>query len=234
MKIKMAELVEKTGVPKSTILYYIKEGLLPEPERIKQNVCLYDAGYVERIKFIKYLQTAYSRTISEIKSSMCSHSYDFSEGSDMLIDFLEKLSGTPANSCKMTKKELSDKSGLSEDFITSLVDKCIVIPLSEELFDEKDMEIVLIYHKLFLAGWSTEFFEKYADISRELSSYAIKGIMDMKKKLNEDGTMSNEVQHLMFEIPLNIEPYIINRLGLLEHRNILNGQESKLCKTKKK
>lgn len=232
-KLKMAQLVEKTGVPKSTILYYIKEGLLPEPERVKQNVCLYDASYVERIKFIKYLQTAYGRTISDIKGSVCSHSYDFSEGSDMLIEFLEKLSGSPANSTKITKQELSAKSGLSEDFITSLVDKCLVIPLAEELFDEKDLEIVLLYHKLFLAGWSMEFFEKYAEISKELSSYAIKGIVGMKRKLKDEGAINNDLQHLMFEIPLNIEPYIINRLGMMEHKRLINEETAKACGKKK-
>ena len=44
MKLKMAQLVEMTGVPKSTILYYIKEGLLPQPEKIKQTIIRNDAG----------------------------------------------------------------------------------------------------------------------------------------------------------------------------------------------
>ena len=87
----MAQLVEMTGVPKSTILYYIKEGLLPQPEKIKQNVCLYDPEYVERIKFLKFFQNNYGKSIAELKAAVCTHGYDFSKGSDILIDFLEKL-----------------------------------------------------------------------------------------------------------------------------------------------
>ena len=35
MEYKISELVAKTDVPKSTILYYIREGLLPEAKKIK-------------------------------------------------------------------------------------------------------------------------------------------------------------------------------------------------------
>jgi len=41
MEYKISELVEKTDVPKSTILYYIREGLLPEAKKIKSNVHRY-------------------------------------------------------------------------------------------------------------------------------------------------------------------------------------------------
>lgn len=233
MKIKMAELVEKTGVPKSTILYYVKEGLLPQPERIKQNVCLYDVDYIERIKFIKYLQNTYSKTITELKAAVCSHGYDFSKGCDILIEFLEKLSGTQANSQKMNIKELSQKTAVKEDFITVLVEKNIIIPLVKDVFDEKDAEMVVLYSKLFAAGWDIEFFEKYSELSRELASYSIKKVVEMKKKLKEDGVCSNETHHLMFEVPLNIQPYIINRLGMVEHKKITNDSAPICCATTK-
>lgn len=220
----MAQLVEKTGVPKSTILYYIKEGLLPEPERIKQNVCLYDLDYVERIKFIKYLQNTYSKTITELKASVCSHGYDFSQGSDILIEFLERLSGTPSNSVKMDIKELSAKTNVSEAFIKELVDKQIIIPLVEDLFDEKDAEMVVLYEKLIGIGWDIDFFAKYSELSRELANFSIQKVMEMKKRLKEDSNTSNESHHLMFEMPLSVQPYIINRLGMLEHKKLLSEE----------
>ncbi len=233
-KLKMAQLVEKTGVPKSTILYYIKEGLLPEPERVKQNVCLYNIEYVERIKFIKFLQNTYGKSISELKASICSHGYDFSRGSDILIEFLEKLSGTPANSIKMTAKELSEKIGIDENFISELVSKKIIIPLAEDVFDEKDAEMILIYEKLILAGWEMEFFEKYVEISRQLANFSIPKVLEMKKKIQTSGDLNNELHHLMFEVPLSVQPYIINRLGMLEHKRIAHEQETGGCDKKKK
>ena len=41
MSIKMAELMKKTGETRSTLLYYVKEGLLDEPQKPKANVHLY-------------------------------------------------------------------------------------------------------------------------------------------------------------------------------------------------
>jgi DNA-binding transcriptional MerR regulator len=52
----MRELERATGVGRETIRYYIREGLLPEPERPGRNVAWYDPSFVERITLIKELQ----------------------------------------------------------------------------------------------------------------------------------------------------------------------------------
>lgn len=223
MKLKMAQLVEMTGVPKSTILYYIKEGLLPQPEKIKQNVCLYDPEYVERIKFLKFLQNNYGKSIAELKAAVCTHGYDFSKGSDILIDFLEKLSGTTADSKKMNLAQLTEKTGVDKKIIKELVDKKIIVPLIDGVFDEKDAQMLVIFDNLIKIGWSVEFFEKYSMLAGELAAYSSKKVLEMKKRLKEDGDIDNQNYHLMFEVPLSVQPYIINRLGILEHKK--SGQE---------
>ena len=52
MEYKISELVANTDVPKSTILYYIKEGLLPQAHKIKSNVHRYSSEHVELIGYI--------------------------------------------------------------------------------------------------------------------------------------------------------------------------------------
>src|SRR5689334_8059110 len=54
--MKMAELERRTGVGRETIRYYIREGLLPEPERRARNVAAYSDAHVERLATIKRLQ----------------------------------------------------------------------------------------------------------------------------------------------------------------------------------
>lgn len=54
--MKMAELERRTGVGRETIRYYIREGLLPEPERRARNVAVYGDVHVEQLKTIKRLQ----------------------------------------------------------------------------------------------------------------------------------------------------------------------------------
>jgi len=52
----MKDLERATGVGREAIRYYIREGLLPEPERPGRNVAWYDGAFVERILLIKKLQ----------------------------------------------------------------------------------------------------------------------------------------------------------------------------------
>jgi DNA-binding transcriptional MerR regulator len=54
--LKMKDLERATGVGRETIRFYIREGLLPEPQRPGRNVAWYDAGFVERVRLIKDLQ----------------------------------------------------------------------------------------------------------------------------------------------------------------------------------
>ena len=54
--MKMAELERRSGVGRETIRYYIREGLLPEPERRARNVAVYGDVHAQRLKTIKRLQ----------------------------------------------------------------------------------------------------------------------------------------------------------------------------------
>jgi DNA-binding transcriptional MerR regulator len=54
--LKMKDLERATGVGRETIRFYIREGLLPEPQRPGRNVAWYDASFVERVGLIKELQ----------------------------------------------------------------------------------------------------------------------------------------------------------------------------------
>lgn len=55
-RLKMKHLEDATGVGRETIRFYIREGLLPEPERPARNVAWYDESFVEKIRLIKELQ----------------------------------------------------------------------------------------------------------------------------------------------------------------------------------
>lgn len=54
--MKISELVQKTGVSKETIHYYIREGLLRKPRKTGRNVAQYSEEYIEQIRTIKALQ----------------------------------------------------------------------------------------------------------------------------------------------------------------------------------
>lgn len=52
----MRELETRTGVGRETIRFYIREGLLPEPDRASRNSASYSDEHVTRVRAIKRLQ----------------------------------------------------------------------------------------------------------------------------------------------------------------------------------
>ena len=56
MKLKIGEIAKQSGVPASTIRYYVREGLLPAPEKVNKKMAYYDEACIERLRAIQHLQ----------------------------------------------------------------------------------------------------------------------------------------------------------------------------------
>jgi DNA-binding transcriptional MerR regulator len=54
--VRLAELSRRSGVPRSTIKFYIREGILPPGDRKARNQALYGEGHVERLALIRALR----------------------------------------------------------------------------------------------------------------------------------------------------------------------------------
>ena len=65
--MKISQLVKRTGVPKETIHFYIREGLLRKPRKSGVNSAEYSENYVDQIQLIKDLRDNYYLPIPEIK-----------------------------------------------------------------------------------------------------------------------------------------------------------------------
>ncbi len=81
--MKISELVQRTGVSRETVHYYIREGLLPKPRKRGRNVADYADGYVERIRLIKEFQDRYFLPLAVIKNIL-KHQRKSSEGQSLL------------------------------------------------------------------------------------------------------------------------------------------------------
>ncbi|MBC7507040.1 MAG: MerR family transcriptional regulator [Sandarakinorhabdus sp.] len=64
----MRELEKASGVGRETIRYYIREGLLPEPDRASRNSASYSDGHVARLRAIKRLQEERFLPLAVIRS----------------------------------------------------------------------------------------------------------------------------------------------------------------------
>jgi DNA-binding transcriptional MerR regulator len=112
MGLKMSTLVEKSGVSKSTILFYVKEGLLPSPKKPKPNLHLYHDSSIAIIRFIKYFQEHLGYSIVEIKSIIKDNKIDFNDDSDEVVNYLVAMSGQTKIDEIKDIKQRSDKYGI--------------------------------------------------------------------------------------------------------------------------
>lgn len=63
----IAELVRRTGVPSSTVHFYLREGLLPAPSRTARNRFLYDERHVQAVRLIRALRRHRRYTVPVIR-----------------------------------------------------------------------------------------------------------------------------------------------------------------------
>jgi len=66
--MKIGELVKRTRVPKETIHYYIRKGVLRKPRKTGKNTADYNESYVEQLSLIRELQENYFLPLSIIKT----------------------------------------------------------------------------------------------------------------------------------------------------------------------
>ena len=65
--LRMNELAQATGVPKSTILHYLNEGLLPDPVKTSRNMAYYAPECVDRLRYIQHLKRRHRLSLAEIR-----------------------------------------------------------------------------------------------------------------------------------------------------------------------
>ncbi len=85
--LKMKDLEAQTGVTREAIHFYLRQGLLPEPQRPKRNVAHYSNEHVVRIRAIKQLQQERSLSLESIRQILDNFDYDALPAGDDLARF---------------------------------------------------------------------------------------------------------------------------------------------------
>jgi len=72
--VKISELTKRTGVPKETIHYYVRQGIISKPKKKSKNVADYNESHIEQIHLIKQIQDHFFLPLSFIKKIVKRHS----------------------------------------------------------------------------------------------------------------------------------------------------------------
>jgi DNA-binding transcriptional MerR regulator len=137
--LKMQELVAATGVPKSTILHYLNQGLLPAPVKTSRNMAYYDPACVERITFIKMMQSKYRLPLKVIEK-MLKEPQELRE-LEPLIELRAAIFGRPESDEVLDLEDFCRATGLTPDEVSAWRTVRLLQPLEEDRFDQEDVAV---------------------------------------------------------------------------------------------
>ena len=212
MALKMKELMLRSGESKSTILYYLKEGLLPEPQKPKPNVHLYDESCIERIRFIKYLQEHFGYSIAEIKAILEHNRFDGEGSFEAMLQALEIISSAGTN--RYDKEDFLELSGLDERTLHRYVTDGLLFDRGG-YFTDKELEIVAIIRQAEAMGLDRSLLDAYVHCAKNLADKEFETGAAM---MRTDPDRHTEHYALFFDLILKLKPYVFHMHTVAAYR----------------
>ncbi|MEA1880437.1 MAG: MerR family transcriptional regulator [Campylobacterota bacterium] len=221
MALKMKDLMLQTSESKSTILYYIKEGLLPEPSKPKPNVHLYDESCVQILKFIKYLQHNFSYSIAEIQSIFQDNHFDFDGSFETVVQSLELISGG-RDSLWYNKHDFLEIVEMDEEALLAYQAKGYLFERAKG-FSSQEVEIAEILTRAKDLGLDFTLLDDYVEDAKVLANKenAVGAVL-----LDEETSTHNARYELLFDLILKLKPYIFNMHTVQAHQSKMNKDVS--------
>lgn len=209
MEYKISELVAKTHVPKSTILYYIKEGLLPQAHKIKSNVHRYSNEHIELVRYITYMKEHFGSTNEELKDVLQNKNQSFSTSLSMITPLMNTLSAISLESTHYTKEEFIAEFHVDNELLERLLDDEILMPINDNDFTEKEASIIKLISYFNEVGIEYEILKLYVYHAKALSLLE----HQMQTKLCDVRNDENfsVLWKIIFETLFNAKEYIFNR-----------------------
>lgn len=159
----MRDVCARTGLTRSAIHHYIREGVLPAPRKTGRNTALYDEEFVRRAELVKALQERTHMPLASIREAL----NELPEGAAVSVDperftvVTRAVSDTLrlASEQELSKRELAARTGLKPQQIDALAAAKLIEPIQkgrETRYSPLDVQIVLAYSRIAAAGASAD------------------------------------------------------------------------------
>jgi len=209
MEYKISEVVAKTQVPKSTILYYIREGLLPEAKKIKSNVHRYGDEHIELITYIKYMKEEIGSSNEQIKFALQNQNKSFSSSATMLQPLMNTLSAIPSDARHFTKKEFIEDFHVDATLLETLLGDGILLPVHEDDYTDREASIIKLITYFKEVGIDYNILKAYVDHAKALSKLEYQMQIQLCSAQNDQNFST--LWKIMFESLFNAKTYLFNR-----------------------
>ena len=221
--LRMKELVEATGVAKSTLLLYVNKGLLPQPRRTGPNMAYYLPSSVERVALIKQLQSSHRLPLAAIKGLLRA----MDEGKDIttLLKLQEFLFSSPDGQ-KMDGIALAEATGLTSDQVDGLVSGGLLIPLEDGSFDHEDAAVARSLAEALARGIDPADLAFYSRLGREI----VENELQVRKKYTENLEFEQDaaLTLVLTQMVRGLRTYVIDRImqrRLIAYKGLKNKTE---------
>lgn len=185
--MKISELEEITGLPRSTIHHYINSGLLPRPIKTGHTAAHYDASHVKRLEAIQKIKTEYLKTARTSRIPL-DHIRDKLGEESATIKPPGNKSGTPGTKTGKKRDEKKEK----------------IMEATLRLYSNRGYQLTNIRDVAKAVGISPPTFYRYFRDKKELFvetiEYEVKKFKsEIKEKLKHERDLARR-SIIMFEI----------------------------------
>ena len=190
--LRMRELAEATGLPKSTILHYVAQGLLPAPVRTSRNMAFYDPACIERAKYVKALQSTYFFPLEKIKKLLLLR--DEGRDTTSLMELNTAVFGT-SEGAALDEEAFRHATGLTGPQVSELLEAHLLMPLEKGSFRQDDVDAGRTYAGAFARGLGSSDLAFYTAIAHELVDREISLRRRLTRHLpdDQDARMTTEL-----------------------------------------
>lgn len=209
MEYKISEVVTHTNVPKSTILYYIREGLLPEAKKLKSNVHRYSDEHIELIRYIKYMQEEIGSTNEQIKFALQNKNQSLSSSFSMIEPLMNTLASIPSGVMHYSKEQFLKHFNIDSKLFEQLLNDGVLAPINDDDFTEKEISIINLVLSFNEVGVDYSIIKAYVEHANALSELESKMQMQLCS-VRSDQNFSM-LWKIMFETLFNAKEYLFNR-----------------------
>ena len=197
----MKEIETVSGVPRSTIHYYLREGILPAAQKSARNAAIYDQRHLDRLIAIDRLKKRREHLpLGLLKRA--AELMDRGVEPEVAVELERAVVGgayVSGSSKRYSETTLAKAAGVSVGDIREMVRSKLLVPipgsadLPDQIFDETDLRLVQGVHPPLAAiGFDFSVVTYISETIRDLSRYEMalrnQAVADQEEKVAFDLT----------------------------------------------
>ena len=194
--MRMKDLERESGLPRSAIHFYLREGILPPGSKTARNAATYSEAHVTRLQAIARHRGS-GRELPVPLLRRAAELMDRGVEPDVAIALEQSVAaGVPTGPADegvaaLSPPELATRAGVPVERVEALIEARLLVPLpghGEPTFDATDIPVLRTLHELFeVTGFDPAVGSRISDLVRELSRYEMALRNRVVGVMGEDG-----------------------------------------------